>query len=269
MIGIASVPLPPDVQTELDKFQADIDKILNYSDRVKAAEQQFVSKNQNTNPTFREIRRVLTSMCAGERRCMYCEDSVADEVEHIKPKSLYPEEVFVWLNYLYACGPCNGPKRNKFEVYSAKNGRRVDVTRGKKALIQPPTAGHPLLIDPRREDPLNFMLLDLSGTFFFGGKGAKNSKNFKRAEYTIDLLGLNRRDYLVRARRVAAFSYSVHLRDYINRRDIGDTSVELANLITVIQSMSHPTVWREMQRQKKTVFSSDDLFAKAPEALTW
>ena len=33
-------------------------------------------------------------MCAGAKRCMYCEDSAADEVEHHLPKNLYPEFVF-------------------------------------------------------------------------------------------------------------------------------------------------------------------------------
>jgi hypothetical protein len=37
---------------------------------------------------------------------------VTDEAEHINPKDLYLERVFDWANYLYACGPCNGPKSN-------------------------------------------------------------------------------------------------------------------------------------------------------------
>lgn len=35
---------------------------------------------------FADVRRVLDEMCSGPRRCGYCEDSCADEIEHIRPK---------------------------------------------------------------------------------------------------------------------------------------------------------------------------------------
>ncbi|MCW3053202.1 MAG: hypothetical protein JWN14_2372 [Chthonomonadales bacterium] len=269
MIGIAQTLLPPAIQTELDTLQANINNLPNFSDRVTAASRQFASQNRIDNRTFDEIKVVLTTMCAGARRCMYCEDSVADEVEHIKPKALYPEAVFVWLNYLYACGPCNGPKNANFKVFSAASGRMTNVTRRRKAAVVPPTSGNPVLIDPRIEDPLDFMILDLSGTFFFVEMGSKRSLQYKRAKYTIELLKLNQRDYLVTARKRAAHSYSVHLRDYLHRRDAGATQAELDQLIKALQDESHPTVWKEIQRQRKTVLSSGNLFALAPEALNW
>lgn len=33
------------------------------------------------------------------------------------PKNMYPEKVFVWSNYLFSCGLCNGPKNNQFAVF--------------------------------------------------------------------------------------------------------------------------------------------------------
>ena len=33
--------------------------------------------------------------------------------------------------------------------------------------------------------------------------------------------------------------------------------------------MSHPTVWREMQRQQQLMPELETLFSHAPEALTW
>ncbi|MBX3729546.1 MAG: hypothetical protein KF858_10215 [Candidatus Sumerlaeia bacterium] len=38
---------------------------------------------------------------------MYCEDSRATDIEHIRPKEHYPEVAFVWENYAYACNVCN------------------------------------------------------------------------------------------------------------------------------------------------------------------
>lgn len=65
--------------------------------------------------------------------------------------------MFAWENYLYACGPGNGPRNNRFAVFETGTGQVVDVTRGRRAPIDPPTPGVSLLTDPRTEDPLDFM----------------------------------------------------------------------------------------------------------------
>ena len=75
MIGITRSPLAPAVQTELDTLQAGIDNLQNFSQRVAAADRQFRSNNKTGNATFDEIKAALTAMCAGARRCMYCEPS--------------------------------------------------------------------------------------------------------------------------------------------------------------------------------------------------
>ncbi len=269
MIGIANNPLPTVTQTKLDTLQAAINALPTYPDRVTAAENQFKSQNRPGNRTFDTVKAVLTTMCAGARRCMYCEDSAADEVEHIMPKSLYPEAVFAWMNYLYACGPCNGPKNARFAVHSAASGHQTDVTRQKDDAILPPTDGKPVLIDPRSENPLDFMILDLKDTFWFVEQGNPGSIPYQRAKYTIHVLKLNQRDYLVDARKAAAHSYSVHLKNYVWHRDEGAIQVDLDQLINAIKIMAHPSVWKEMQRQHGTGLYPNPLFALAPEALIW
>src|SRR5437867_3043275 len=109
MIRLPSVLLPPLALQSLQGYQREIDMVRDYAKRVEAAERLFKSRNKTSNNTFRAVRLKLHEMCSGARRCCYCEDSFADEVEHVRPKSLYPEHVFVWENYLYSCGPCNGP----------------------------------------------------------------------------------------------------------------------------------------------------------------
>lgn len=99
------------------------------------------------------FRLALTS----NQRCMYCEDSCADEVEHIRPKHLYPETTFVWTNYLYACGPCNGPKSPRYPLLV---DGQVNLPDGKS----PPSPGIDVLIDPRRDDPCEFLSVDLLGS---------------------------------------------------------------------------------------------------------
>lgn len=51
-------------------------------------------------------------------QCAYCECTMNSErvcqVEHFKPKSLFPLSAYDWDNYLLACGGCNGPKSDRW-----------------------------------------------------------------------------------------------------------------------------------------------------------
>ena len=269
MIRLLPVELPQHALDALHGFQRRVDAGATYADQVVLAKRLFPQQNKPKNKTFNAVKHALTELCSGARRCCYCEDSVADEVEHIKPKDLYPEVVFAWENYLYACGRCNGPKNNGFAVFATDDGRVVDVRRARGAPVLPPTPGAAVLIDPRWEDPLEYMELDLLDTFVMVPLDDADSPRHQRAAYTIELLGLNRRDYLLEARAQAYHSYRAHLVEYIHRRDNGVAPAALHTLISVVKRMSHPTVWREMQRQQQLMPELETLFSQAPEALTW
>ncbi len=167
MIRLADLDLPEEVQQQLAEWQAEVDSEADYAARVAAGKHLFEARNIRHNATFRQVRRTLTEMCAGARRCCYCEDSAADEVEHVRPKALYPQDVFHWPNYLYACGPCNGPKGSKHFVFPAGSSEAMDVSRPRNAPIVPPVAGDDALINPRREHGPDFLELDLIDTFRF------------------------------------------------------------------------------------------------------
>lgn len=269
MIRLRRVSLPPGTSTELQHLQAQVDGIVNYEERVSTAKLHFSRNNTANNATFREVKKALTKMCSGARRCVYCEDSYADEVEHIKPKDLYPEETFIWGNYIYACGPCNGPKNNHFAVFASGSGVFTDVTRKRFDPVVEPEPGSPVLINPRWEDPLQFMELDLLGTFIFLPTKPKGSTDYNRAEYTIQVLRLNDRDVLLKARKEAYDSYEARLSQYITVRDRGESRTKLNNRIRALKRMQHPTVWREMKRQYNLVSALKQLFEEAPEALGW
>src|SRR5271156_7017235 len=122
MIGLPTVDLDAAVAATLTAFQAEINSNRSYAEAVSAANRLFALRNTVKNKTFQAVRAALATMCSGARRCCYCEDSCADEIEHIKPKHLYPELVFTWHNYVYACGPCNGPKNNRFRIFHSRTG---------------------------------------------------------------------------------------------------------------------------------------------------
>jgi hypothetical protein len=269
MIQLPARHLTPEATAKLTEYQNVIDTEADYSHRVSLAKKHFRLQNRKTNATFLEVRATLSQMCAGANRCMYCEDSAADEVEHYFPKDLYPEHVFVWGNYLYACGPCNGKKRSKFAVFDPHDNP-IDVSRKRNAPIAPPTLGHPVLLAPRNENALAFMILDIAGdTFLFVPTPTNDARQRRRARYTINLLGLNSRDYLPKARREAYAHYLAIFKEYVTELDNGAPGVTLTRLTNTLQTMHHPTVWQEMQRQRASIPDLAELFQRAPEALGW
>lgn len=269
MIRLPSLVLPTETQQKLDEYQQVINAQPEYAQRVALAKKDFSRYNTPENRTFRQVRSTLADMCSGARRCCYCEDSVADEIEHIYPKDLYPEKVFVWTNYLYACGPCNSPKNNQFAVILPVTNQLCHVNRPKDAPVVSPQMGQSALIDPRCEDPLNYLELDLQGTFYFNVRSGLSPADRLRAEYTRDVLRLNERDYLVEARRSFYTTYRARLNEYIQHRDHGAPQSELEAHISALKRVGHPTVWREMQRQRTLIPELADLFSQAPEALAW
>jgi len=46
--------------------------------------------------------------------CAYCERRNKGEVEHFRPKSKFPELVYEWSNWLFACHDCNQAKGAKW-----------------------------------------------------------------------------------------------------------------------------------------------------------
>ena len=250
----------------LRDYQCEVDNAGSYPEQVATGKHLFKSYNRQNNQVFKVVRTRLTDMCAGARRCGYCEDSVGDEVEHIKPKDLYPQQVFVWENYLIACGQCNRGKNNRFSVIS--RGRLRDVTRSRNAPIKRPRAGAPALINPRDEDPLAFFDLEITETFVFLPRMDLSGIDEQRADYTIDILKLNR-DVLLAARREAYGAYRARLFEYRQCRDDGASGTALKRLSGAITTSAHPTVWREMQRQHVLVDELRALFLEVPEALDW
>lgn len=269
MIQLATLDLAAPTAAALAAYQAAVDATGGYAERVAAAKELFGRYNTRGNATFDEVKRALDQLCTGARRCVYCEDSVADEVEHVRPKDLYPEVVFAWANYVYACGPCNGPKGNHYAVFVDAGVEPVEVARKPKAPVVPPLVGAPALIDPRVEDATRLMILDLRDTYRFYPLAVKGTRDHARAEYTIRTLHLNDRDVLTRARRAAYVDYVSVVRRYQHDRDRGAPASQLTALVAHTRGRQHPTVWREMQRQRDKLPELRDLFAAVPEAVAW
>ena len=46
--------------------------------------------------------------------CVYCERLSGMEVDHFRPKSKFPEQVYEWSNWVLACRDCNFAKLDKW-----------------------------------------------------------------------------------------------------------------------------------------------------------
>ena len=264
MLHLIDPGLDAETLLRLRGYQAEVDAADTYAEQVEAGKELY--DRYSDNAAFRAVRNRLAVMCSGARRCGYCEDSVGDEIEHIKPKDLYPERTFVWENYLLACGQCNRGKSSRFSVIVC--GGLLDVTRGRNAPVLRPREGPPALIVPREEEPLAFLDLEMVDTFMFLPREDLQGTDRERAEYTIDVLKLNR-DVLLEARHEAYGAYRARLFEYRDRRDAGANDADLAILREAITTSMHPTVWCEMQRQHDFIDELAALFVDVPEALNW
>lgn len=269
MIRLPDVPLPAETHASLAEYQREVDTLPDYAARVVLAKERFAALNKKGNTTFDSVKAALEKMNSGERRCAYCEDSAADEVEHIRPKALYPELVFAWANYLYACGPCNGPKNNHFAVFAEGTGVLTNVARARNVPVVPPIKGKAVFIDPRVEDPTEYLWLDLRDTFLFTPRAKSGTIEHERAAYTIGVLQLNSWEWLPRARRSAYLDYLALLKSYAGDKARGLPRVHLNSLAEHIRVRQHPTVWFEMKRQHTLIPELTMLFASVPEALAW
>ncbi len=55
-----------------------------------------------------DLERVFFGICA------YCEEHTRGEVDHFRPKSRFPNLVYSWANWLFACHDCNRAKSDRW-----------------------------------------------------------------------------------------------------------------------------------------------------------
>lgn len=262
MIRLPHRDLPSDAALELAALQREVDGLPSYAERRRAAIEQWPSRSQRK--VFTIVRETLVGICSGPGRCMFCEDNCGCQIEHFRPKSIYPGLVFAWVNYLYACGQCNGPKGDRFAVFSDSSAV-IDLS----PCEVEPALGSPVLLDPRQDDPMEFLWLELRDTFLFKPKGARGTSDHERADYTIRWLGLNLRPDLVKAREVAYEDFRDRLEMYAQKKRDGADQDTLARRRDALLRKNHITVWREMQRQHEQIDELRAIFQYVPEALRW
>jgi len=156
MLKIDTQILSDDTQTQLNTHTTRLAALPDFPGQVDTAKQLWKSKNPAS--LFQNLKDTLSVMCSGNQRCMYCEDSEANEIEHRRPKSLYPLQTFDWENLLYVCGGCNSPKTNRFAILNPPfSSGFQDITPKRNATPTPPPSGLDAFIDPRQYDQHEYL----------------------------------------------------------------------------------------------------------------
>lgn len=290
MIQLLHRELDKKTAGELKKLQAKIDAMPDFAKRADKAQSLWTSKGGKAGiEAFVKIGKELYKMCVFFGVCNYCEQSEANDIEHIFPKSFFPGFTFQWTNYLLACKQCNtGLKLDLCDVLD-DGGNVIRLKRGEE-----PPFSTISFINPRTEDPNTFMVLNpLSHKFELRPEISDTDE--KKAKSTIDILELNTRDTLLQARRSAARYYydtlcrlanilkaasreelEAAVSPYDDRFNwelpIESIKIELlASYRQHITTFQHPSVWYAVKLiQSKTDNKWKSLFAQLPaEVLDW
>ena len=291
MLPIKPKELSSGPDSVLADLQAIIDSEPDFIQRVDKAKQLWKSKDKKhaQKVGFDEIREQLKSMCVAIEVCNYCEANEATDIEHIYPKSFFPEVCFKWDNYILACKTCNsGYKLDKCFVLEP-NGELLEVKRGTE-----PKYKTVAFINQRVENPNDFMILNTE-VWQFEPLPNLCPADLHKTEKTIEILELNIRDALIEGRKSEAKNYYNYLQrlanivssknfdelenylspyeDKIDKNSDLDSvkqSLKESYRIHITTRMRHPAVWfaiklissRTNQKWKK-------LFEQVPEALNW
>lgn len=128
MRRLSAVACPNQVAIVLARRQSALDADTT---RVQTSWKSFTRLK-----TYRTLRSTLADPLGSRRRCAFCSDSRAADVEHFWPKALYPGRAYRYENLLLVCPECNRVKRDQFPI---------------------DRSGLPLLVNPCADDPWDML----------------------------------------------------------------------------------------------------------------
>ena len=114
-------PLPPRTQQRLVRETGQIESAV---DPEATAERLY--GNARSTRWFEIVVRRLREMAGEGERCMFCSGSESSEVEHFRPKSVFPSHAMRWENFLWSCGMCNRAKGNRFPPETGPGGQFIN-----------------------------------------------------------------------------------------------------------------------------------------------
>ena len=151
-----------------ERLQRQTDAIAASPNPKEAAEKRYASARKTR--WFREVISKLRAMAGPGEPCMLCDANEATDVEHYRPKSVFPERAFAWENLLWGCTACNRFKGNRFP---------------------PDTEPGAQLLNPVEDQVWDYFFIDQFGTLTPVWRPALNALD-PRANSTREVLRLDR-----------------------------------------------------------------------------
>jgi hypothetical protein len=298
MLRLIEKELLPETIAHLQSLQAKVDAEIGFGAKADRAGKLWDNKTgaKEGKAAFADIKEKLTAMCVSHGLCNYCEQNEASDIEHIAPKSLFPELAFVWGNYLLACKHCNtGFKLDAMYVFHPVGSTNaVFAARG----MEPPSK-EIAYIQPRDEDPMELMelfMLDNNGIppdfeFYPRPPHFPGTKGHEKVVCTLEILGMGEQRSLQKLREHAFHYFTRCLKDYagVSKATDFDEILKATGGVPVvnpslpfhgeknrilqmieieINQCSHPTVWQEMIRQRDFLSSQiQSYFQQAPDLI--
>lgn len=270
MLYLPQLPLKSSLERHLAKAQANIKTLPSYRDQVYAAKTAWQTKKKKKaqRNTFERIERALQ---VASPYCHYCEAVPGTSIEHVYPRGFFPDQTFVWSNYVWSCFTCNTTcKGAQFNLFDAPDSplHRPLV---KNYRFEAPPNQDAVFLHPRQDDALDYWSLDLAQGHWLVS-APKGTRAYERAAYTLAILQLNERPRLVASRLQAIANYQQLISAYktllttptfehvraqlpdkgprFQQRSLEEqASLAALTLQRRILSQPHPSVWRSLQRQ--------------------
>jgi uncharacterized protein (TIGR02646 family) len=279
----------------LNNQQNTIDCLPGYEDRVRHSKILWQNKKKSNarKSVFKSIEKELQNIAVGrDSYCNYCEANIGSNIEHIYPRGLYPCKTFDWENFLWACNQCNGRhKVAQFQIFESPQSSQI-INLIKDYSFTPPLNDDAVFINPRADNPMDYLRLNLDTAVFEIISEDVHSRQFKRSDYTLKVLKLNLRTGLLNDRIKAIGKYKSLFNRFLNAKKsisltelntcIADVDFKIGNhsfdeeknrlclfLKDEILSKNHQTVWKEMQKQYFGNSILKDMFSQYPQALNW
>lgn len=191
MIRTPRLAIPKILEQKQMEWTTDLCDKLNEYYKVSQGKVPRQSKNGPKKPTamktryaHAQIKQQLSAMFG--KKCAFCESIVTavsyQNVEHFRPKSIYPRLAYEWENLLFCCTVCNvGYKKDRFPLLNG-NTKKLDPS-DPCALDNTDSNA---LIDPTSDNPEKYFTFENERIISLN----------RRARITVDVCGLNRDDLL-------------------------------------------------------------------------
>lgn len=163
MIRVMRTDMPKSLAEKGEKWTKELLEQIQKKNGYTNVDEKYRNKYRRA-----DVQQSLREMY--HDKCCYCEGLTGIQdysaIEHMKPRSKFPELTYEWDNLHLCCTVCNGSKSNRWDEQNP-------------------------IVDPTKDNPNNFLL-------FNGVTGMVDYKN-ERGKTTVDHAELNR-DNLVQDR---------------------------------------------------------------------